>query len=74
MYTHKMVLSFSRSSSFILNFLKNYFMCVMSVFFSIGMYVYTAGMPGTYGGQRRASTCPRIGIIDGYEPPCRNQA
>lgn len=75
MNTHKMVfvfernkakrlLSFSRTCSFILIFLKNYFMCMMSVL-SIGMYVYTTDMPGTYGGQRRASTCPRIGVIDG---------
>lgn len=48
-------------------------MCVMSVL-SIGMYVYTAGMPGTFGGQRKASTCPGIGVIDGYESPCGNQA
>lgn len=47
-------------------------MCMMSVF-SIGMHVYTADMPGTYGGQGRASTCPGIGVIDGYEPLCGNQ-
>lgn len=43
---------------------------MMSVL-SIGMHVYTSDMPGTYGGQGRASTCP--GIEDGYEPPYGNQ-